>query len=159
MLTTEFGGCQCQSPDERARCLIACPNAGADTAEALNEIVGHMTFSDGSHAPLCRIDADELMARIDAETARRTADMPTEQDAIRRLHDAWLRLKDFGWVEPRYGPKNVLVSIIELGSTGIHQGSYEGEWAKGSWWIHDGDTWPSDPAMVRAIPDAEEPAA
>ena len=155
MFTTEFGGCQCQSPDERARCLIACPNAGGES----NPIVGHMTFSDGSHAPLRHIDAEALWAKVEEETARRTADMPTEQDAIKRLHDAWLRLKDFGWVEPCYGPKNVLVSIIELGSTGIHQGSYEGEWAKGSWWIHDGDTWPSEPAMVRAIPDAEDPAA
>lgn len=78
--------------------------------------------------------------------------MPTEESAILALHHAWTRLKDFGWQDPVYAPKDgSRLDILELGSKGIHCGTYEGEWPTGRWWLHgDGDMWPTRPAMARA---------
>jgi hypothetical protein len=83
--------------------------------------------------------------------------MPDETAAIRHLFDAQLRLKEFGWKDPVYAPKDGSpLDIIELGSTGIHRGHYEGEWPTGSWWVFDGDTWPSRPALARAAPGPDQ---
>lgn len=122
-----------------------------------DEIVGHKTLSDGSggyrHEPLTRGEADAMWAKCEAEDARRKAQMPTEDDARNALFDAWLRLKDFGWREAVYCPKDGSVfDVIECGSTGVHKCHYEGEWPKGSWWIHDeGDLWPSRPTLYRLV--------
>lgn len=114
-------------------------------------IVGHMTLDDGSHVPLHKSLGDALWAQAEAEDARRKAAMPDEQTAIRQLWDAQERLKQLGWKDPIYAPKDGSpLDLIELGSTGIHRGHYEGEWPNGSWWIVDGDVWPCRPALARA---------
>ncbi len=114
-------------------------------------IVGHKTWADGSHTPLRKSEADEIWARAEAAEAKRAADMPTERDAINQLWDAQERLKEFGWKDPVYAPKDGSpLDVIELGSTGIHRAYYEGEWPTGGWWLHDGDVWPCRPALARA---------
>lgn len=124
---------------------VTIPNAD-------DPIVGHKTMLDGSHLPLRKSEADALWAAVEAEKARRERDMPDEQSAIRQLWDAQYRLKDFGWKDPVYAPKDgSLLDILELGSTGIHRGYYEGEWPKGYWWLlDDGDMSPTRPALARA---------
>ena len=70
-------------------------------------IVGHKTYrdADGSrHEPLRQSEAEAIMTRVEAATAKRKADMPTEQDAIRALWSAHQRLKELGWREGRYMP-------------------------------------------------------
>jgi hypothetical protein len=114
-------------------------------------IVGHKTFSDGHHEPIRQSEAAAIMAASDAAKALRARRMPDERAAIDAMFEAWLRLKELGWKEAQYCPKDgSRFDVIEPGSTGIHRCRYEGEWPKGSWWIEgDGDLWPSRPVLFR----------
>ena len=119
-----------------------------------NPVVGHKTFYENGqfrHEPLRKDEADALWEQAEAERARREQAMPDEQSALQQLWDAQYRLKDFGWQDPVYAPKDGSpLDIIELGSTGIHRGYYEGEWPTGRWWIVDDDLSPTRPALARA---------
>lgn len=122
----------------------------SDELDASNPVVGWGTTADGEHVPIHADLAKRLFDAADAAKAKREADMPTEQDAINQLFNAQLRLKDFGWKDPIYAPKDGSeLDLIELGSTGIHRGRYEGEWPTGGWWLYDGDVWPCRPALAR----------
>lgn len=120
------------------------------------QIVGHKTLYDGRgghrHEPLTKAEADEIMAEIDRRDAKRAADMPTERDAVNALMEAYLRLKEFGWREAIYCPKDgAPFKVIEAGSTGFHDCHYQGEWPEGRWWVHsEGDLWPSRPILFKA---------
>ena len=120
-----------------------------------NPVVGHSTFQnpDGSfrHEPLRKSDADVIMAEVEAASKRRNELMPTERDAIQAMFQAWYRLKELGWKEAIYCPKDGSTFLaIEAGSTGIHQCHYSGDWPDGSWWTHsDGDLWPSHPILFK----------
>ena len=134
-------------------------------SESPDDIVGHKTFSTGEicpetgfpalrHEPLTRAEADAMWERAKVQKAKRAADMPTEQDAINAMFDAWLRLKELGWSEASYCPKDgTHFQAIESGSTGIHDCSYEGEWPTGTWWLYDGDVWPSRPCLYKLYPE------
>jgi len=118
-------------------------------------IVGHKTFlnEDGTfrHEPLHESEANAIMASIEAEQARRTELMPTEQDAVRMMCSAFQRLKELGWKETCYGPTNVEVLLIEPGSSGIHRGIRWKPWPEKTWWV-DND-WPSVPCLFKPIGD------
>ena len=123
-------------------------------AEADSEkIVGHKTFSDGRggfrHEPLTKAEADTIWAACEAAEEKRRVDMPTEQDAINAMFQAWYRLKELGWEEAMYCPKDGTGFLaIESGSTGIHDCYYDGEWPDGHWWTpSEGDLWPSHPIL------------
>lgn len=126
------------------------------------EVVGHKTFSDGRggfrHEPLYADEAAEIMKRVEENKARIEALMPDEKAALRMMCDAYSRLKDFGWNDAIYCPKDGSVfDVIEAGSSGIHEASYDGDWPNGTWWIHDeGDQWPSRPILHRLKPADEE---
>ena len=93
---------------------------------------------------------DALMAKIDAAKASRATKMPTERDAIAQMFEAYTRLKELGWNEAMYCPKDgSMFSVVEVGSTGIHECNYLGEWPTGNWWVYDGDMWPAHPALWR----------
>lgn len=85
--------------------------------------------------------------------ARRAEQMPTEYDCMRVMLEAYSRLKELGWNDTVYCPKDGTVfDAIEVGSTGIHKCHYEGKWPDGSWWTHDaGDLWPSRPILFRIL--------
>ena len=116
-------------------------------------IVGHSTFRDGHHEPLRKKEAESIMAAIERTAALRAEQMPDEQAAIKTLFDAWLRLKELGWKEAQYCPKDgSLFAAIENGSTGVHRCRYEGEWPDGHWWIvGDDDLYPSRPCLWRPL--------
>lgn len=124
-------------------------------------VVGHKTFRDGPlgfrHEPLRKSEADALMAAIDEAAKRRAELMPDEKAAIRMMFEAYLRLKELGWNDAIYCPKDGSeFDAIEPGSTGIHRSHYSGEWPKGAWWTAaDGDLWPSRPVLYRKTPNAE----
>jgi len=125
--------------------------------EPNDPIVGHKTFRnpDGltfRHEPLHESEAQEIMARVEAQTKRRAELMPTEKDAVRMLTQAVERLKELGWRDTMYGPTNVEVQLIEPGSSGIHRGSRWAPWPEKTWWI-DGDC-PSNPILFKPIADA-----
>lgn len=122
-------------------------------------VVGHKTFASADgltfrHEPLRESEATALLAAADAAKAKRAADMPTEEDAARAMHQAYLRLKELGWRETMYGPTNVQVRLIEPGSSGIHQGSRWGPWPEKTWWV-DGD-WPSNPCLFKPLEPGHE---
>lgn len=121
-----------------------------------DEIVGHKTFSTGDplhpfrHEPLTRADADALIAAADAQQQARAEAMPTEQDAVRAMCDAFHRLKELGWNDACYAPSNTPLKLVEPGSSGIHEGVANGEWPSKSFWIYEaGDQWPSRPCLFK----------
>ena len=102
--------------------------------------------------------AAAIIDHFDKADKWRADQMPTEQDAIRVFFEAWQRLKEFGWREAIYCPKDgTWFESIEPGSTGIHKTQYTGEWPKGSWWVAEGgDLWPSHPCLFRAAQGKNE---
>lgn len=138
--------------------------------EKPDDIVGHKTFDTGNrdqygmpvfrHEPLTRAEGEALLKACEEAEAKRKADMPDEKSAIKALHDAWLRLKDFGWREPMYCPKDgSRFHVIELGSTGVFEGAYRGKWPDGSWdMLDERDAYCSSiaPAMFKLFPADEE---
>lgn len=108
----------------------------------------------GKSRPMPITEADELWRQIEAADAKRKELMPDEDAAVKMFFDAWLRLKDFGWREAMYCPKDGrLFEVIEAGSTGIFKCEYNGEWPTGSYWIHaDNDLIPSRPTLYRELP-------
>lgn len=121
-------------------------------------VVGHKTLKDGRHIPLFKSEADEIMRRIEHDEADRAARMPDEQSAINAMFDAWVRLRELGWREAIYCPKDgSTFKIIEPGSTGIFTGWYTGQWPDGHWWLSDDDDCgPSYPILFKLFPEAEE---
>lgn len=134
-------------------------------SEQGTDIVGHRTFDTGEidpatgfpllrHEPLTRAEADKIIARANAEDRRRREQMSDEQSAIRHMWDGWYRLRDFGWREAIYCPKDgTHFQAIEAGSTGIHDCNYQGKWPHGSWWLFDGDIWPAQPILFKLYPE------
>lgn len=124
----------------------------------MSEYYGHKTMKDGSHIPLTKDEAETFFRVAEQQQAKRATDMPTDRDAIRSLCDAFQRLKELGWGEAMYCPKDGSeFDVIEPGSSGIHRCHYQGKWPDGHWWIaDDGDLWPSHPILFRLDPEAVE---
>ena len=116
-----------------------------------DEIVGFKCPMDGKGClPLTKAEGDAMWEEIKEREAKRAADMPTEKDALHTMFEAFQRLKEFGWSESMYCPKDgSMFDAIEAGSTGIHDCYYEGKWPTGSYWVCDGDVWPSKPILYR----------
>lgn len=121
-------------------------------------IVGHKTYRDGPmgyrHEPLRASEAEVIMEMIRAADARRAELMPDERSAIRMISEAITRLKELGWRDASYCPKDGSeFDAIEPGSTGIHKCHYEGDWPSGRWWVIDEhDMYPSRPILFRPPP-------
>ena len=136
-------------------------------AESPNDVVGHKAFDTGErgedgfpvfrHEPLTRAEGEALWAAAKEAERLRAEQMPDEQAAIRALFDAHQRLKELGWKEPMYCPKDGSnFKVIELGSTGIFDCYYEGEWPKGTYMVSDEhDLYPTSigVAMFKLLPE------
>lgn len=96
-------------------------------------------------------DAQKMFLTFELEKDARAHLMPTTKDALNRMFECYLRLKELGWREAIYCPKDGTVfDAIEAGSTGVFPSHYDGEWPKGRWWAHShGDLWPSRPILFR----------
>lgn len=118
---------------------------------------GHMTLADGTHVPLSSEECERLFAEAEAARKLRAERMPDERAALLAMGQAYQRLKELGWNEAIYCPKDgSMFHVIEAGSTGIHDAHYEGHWPKGSWWVHDAvDLWPSRPILFKLYPEDE----
>lgn len=137
-------------------------------AESPDDIVGHKTFDTGEicpetgfpklrHEPLTRAEAAAIWESAERRQKERAERMPDEQSAIDALFEAYQRLKELGWNDPSYCPKDGShFKIIEPGSTGIHDCNYHGEWPNGSWWLYDGDVWPSRPVLFKRYAEDQE---
>lgn len=94
-------------------------------------------------------DASVILEEHEAAKRRRAEQMPTVFDVLRVMMECHSRLRELGWSEAVYCPKDGShFDAIEFGSTGVHDCHYEGAWPDGSWWVSDsGDMWPSRPVM------------
>jgi hypothetical protein len=135
--------------------------------ERPDDIVGHKTFGTGRHdpatglpetrhEPLTRAEADAMWESAKAAEQARAERMPDEQSAIRGLMDAWLRLKEIGWRDGMYTPRDgTHFQTIEVGSTGIFDCVCSGEWPRCTWTTFDDiDAYPSShpPALFKLYP-------
>jgi hypothetical protein len=93
----------------------------------------------------------EVFAILKAEEAQRALELPTDQDAIRVLLNAHLRLKELGWDDAIYCPKDgSLFEALEAGRTESGLCQYLGVWPNGRWWMHEvSGLWPSYPILWR----------
>lgn len=135
-----------------------------------DDIVGHKTFDTGErssetgfpilrHEPLTRAEGEAMWAHAKQREAERAERMPDEKAAIGALWDAHQRLRELGWKEPCYCPKDgTRFKVIELGSTGIFDCYYQGEWPNGHYMVMDEhDCYPTSTgvAMYRLYPEDE----
>jgi hypothetical protein len=90
----------------------------------------------------------EDIARLKGDRAR---EMPDDAGALKVLFRAYTRLKEMGWRDAMYCPKDGTVfESISMGSTGIFDCYYEGDWPTGTWWTAaHGDLWPGRPQLYR----------
>jgi hypothetical protein len=102
-------------------------------------------------------DFESILEKIEAGERARAEKMPDERAAILQMFEAVQRLKELGWNDAIYCPKDGSeFDAIEAGSTGIHRCHYEGKWPDGHWWVADnGDLWPSRPILFRKTPNAK----
>ena len=102
---------------------------------------------------LSKAEIEAIMRGLEEAERQRAEAMPDVQTALHIMFSAWQRLKELGWREAMYCPKDGSeFQVIEAGSTGIHIAHYHGKWPNG-WWIADeGDLWPSHPILWRPIP-------
>ena len=149
----------CEQCGKWAGARAILPGQPTDHLCMCNPVVGHKTFSEPGgrlrHVPLRQIEADAIMAAVDAATERRAELMPDENAARRMFFEAWQRLKELGWNDAVHCPKDgTEFDAIEAGSSGVHRCHYSGDWPKGNWWIADEhDVWPSRPVLYRKTPN------
>jgi len=120
----------------------------------MSQYHGHLTLEDGTHVPLTKEEAEAIWAKAKAEHDALKQAIPDERSALRAMMDGYVRLKEMGWNDIIYCPKDgSWFDSISAGSTGIHPCKYEGKWPNGSWWIADGgDIWPGRPILWRPSP-------
>ena len=102
--------------------------------------------------PFTKEEAQALVELARLQQAERAERLPDVETALTVMTQAWHRLRELGWREAMYCPKDgSMFEVIEAGSSGIHVAYYHGEWPNG-WWIADeGDSWPSHPILWRPI--------
>ncbi len=93
---------------------------------------------------------DELLAAIAKNDQWRADQMPDEAAALNVMFQAHERLKQLGWRDVLYCPRDGSEwEFCGPGSTGIHPG-YRDE--QGRFWVSGGgDIWPADPSLFRAV--------
>ncbi len=98
-------------------------------------------------------DVEKLLAELERDKQRRAEIMPDEKAALKVMFEAYTRLKELGFNDAIYCPKNGTVfDAIEPGFTSIGKCSYDGKWPNGHWWMHEADDlWPSRPILFRKI--------
>jgi hypothetical protein len=118
---------------------------------------GSYTNGEGQRIQMTSEEAAALWAHAEAQRRKRAAEMPDEQSAIQAMWHAYQRLKELGWYDAVYCPKDgSTFKVIEVGSTGIFDCHYQGDWPAGSWLLHEnGDLWPSRPTLYKLTPEAQ----
>lgn len=100
----------------------------------------------------------ELMEAFSRADKWRADQMPDEQAALNVMFQAHERLKEFGWRDVMYCPRDGSEwQFCGPGSTGMHTGHRDDQ---GRFWVYDGgDIWPADPSLFRAVPIVTTPEA
>jgi hypothetical protein len=118
---------------------------------------GSIRLADGSRRIISEDEAKRLFEQAEASQKARAEKLPDEQAAINAMFEAFDRLRELGWQCAEYCPKDgTRFRVIEAGSTGVFDCTYQGDWPEGSYWIYDGgDIWPSRPILFRLYPEDE----
>ena len=95
---------------------------------------------------------EQIFADIEARDRARAEKMPTDKDALIVMFEAYQRLKELGWNDIMYCPKDgSMFDAISSGSTGTCQTKYDGEKRRGRFWCYGGgDVWPSSPILFKS---------
>lgn len=96
---------------------------------------------------------EEALVQLELEQKARADEMPTEQDALKVIARGYQRLKDLGFSDAIYCPKDgTTFQAVEPGCTGIQENCfYQGEWPDGRWLsFNSSDVWTSRPMLFRA---------
>lgn len=75
-----------------------------------------------------------------------------EDESIRLLHRADLRLKELGWRDARYAPKNTPIECIEVGCAAVLTDCHRddiGFWHTAPSHLSEHDSWPIKPVLFR----------
>ena len=100
---------------------------------------------------------EQLLRNIEHAKEERAQKMPKLNDCLVALLSAKERLRELGWKDGIYAPKDgTLFEVIEFGSTGVFNCRYDGEWPDGYWMtMDDRDVYPSGspPLMFRLKPN------
>lgn len=130
---------------EQGWCTDCMPPEIEVLRQALRKVLASHERGDGGTL------GERLWAEAEAQASKRAADMPDENAALRVMFNAYQRLRELGWGEAIYCPKDgTYFDAIEAGSMGVHACTYWGEWPKGGWWVaDDNDLWPSHPILFR----------
>lgn len=123
----------------------------------MSDFSGSYTNSDGQRIIMTSGEAEAMWKRVEDERANRAAEMPDEQSALEAMCRAFTRLEELGWRNATYCPKDgSMFKVIEAGSTGVFDCTYNGKWPNGSWLLFDGgDVWPSRPILFKLLPEAQ----
>ena len=93
----------------------------------------------------------DLENEFERSAPSRAEAMPTEQDAINAMYQAYYRLQELGWKVIMYCPKDgSTFHAIEPGSTNIHTALWLGDILTGSIFADGGgDLWPMRPCLFK----------
>lgn len=83
---------------------------------------------------------------------------PEELAELKKIADAVQALRDQGWRDAVYCPKDgTRFLVIEAGCTAVYPCVYRGEWPDGFWSVfHAGDQWSSRPILFRPMREPVE---
>ena len=102
------------------------------------EYFGHATTVSGKHIPLTESDARALLEATEKQAAARRERIPDTASALRLICDAKEILREQGWSDAIYCPKDgSLFAVVEWGSSGIFESFYMGEWPSGHLYVCD----------------------
>jgi len=123
----------------------------------MTEFAGSFRLTDGTRVQLSSVQAEAIWRESERRNKERAARLPDEKSAIGAMFDAYDRLRELGWSDAIYCPKDgTHFQVIEPGSTGIFDANYQGEWPNGSWWLYDeNDISPCRPVLFRRYPEDE----
>jgi hypothetical protein len=94
---------------------------------------------------------EQMFADIEHREKARAEAMPTEKDALFQMFEAYKRLKELGWYDIMYCPKDgQMFDAISAGSTGTAPTKYEEGKHRGRFWAYEAnDVWPSSPILFK----------
>src|SRR5258708_7682666 len=106
-------------------------------------VKGGIAYGADGCVVLTAAEGEAIWEAAKKQQRERAERIPDEATALRVMQDAYTRLKELGWRDAIYCPKDgTRFQAIESGSSGVHHCYYHGKWPNGSWWIEDEDTWP-----------------
>ncbi len=124
-----------ESTEPHSEDLIAHPQAEALQQYYQRQLAAARSVLATAPKPIENTDAEALWKRCEDDKAQLAAIMPDDKAALRVLSNAYVRLKDLGWKEACYCPKDgSTFHSISVGSTGIGDTCYQGDWPTGKYW-------------------------